>query len=297
MHMDNIQILGFRANIDSVGDVLGKINSIKDDGEIIQLLNADSVVSKNHIIHGVNQAFLAFERGENLANDLSVEIVLRCSAQRQISKAFKILGLREGEMNLCAVLIDSKDYTKDLSLLFTRDDDVLIPNEDKLIEMYKNELPAGTTKFPLDRLTWQYNKNAKTGLITLVGYDKNGNQVVYVSDDYAFFTIDRQTLEDNQVNTENEFASMYCLNTIETVSVDNRNFFQKIWDAITGFFSRIFGHEEETERRADGHLMEGVRQHLFPEIVVMVLPQDGRHRRQRRAGRLQRRGGRADAYH
>ena len=137
MHMDNIQILGFRANIDSVGDVLGKINSIKDDGEIIQLLNADSVVSKNHIIHGVNQAFLAFERGENLANDLSVEIVLRCSAQRQISKAFKILGLHEGEMNLSAVLIDSKDYTKELSLLFTRDDDVLIPNEDKLIEMYK----------------------------------------------------------------------------------------------------------------------------------------------------------------
>ena len=137
MHMDNIQLLGFRANIDSVGDVLGKINSIKDDGEIIQLLNADCVVSKNHIIHGVNQAFLAFERGENLANDLSVEIVLRCSAQRQISKAFKILGLHEGEMNLCAVLIDSKDYTKELSLLFTRDDDVLIPNEDKLIETYK----------------------------------------------------------------------------------------------------------------------------------------------------------------
>ena len=135
--MDNIQILGFRANIDSVGEVLGKINSIKDDGEIIQLLNADSVVSKNHIIHGVNQAFLAFERGENLANDLSVEIVLRCSAQRQISKAFKILGLHEGNMNLCAVLIDSKDYTKELSSLFIRDDDVLIPDEEKLIEMYK----------------------------------------------------------------------------------------------------------------------------------------------------------------
>ena len=137
MHMDDIQILGFRANIDSVGDVLGKINSIKDDGEIIQLLNADSVVSKNHIIHGVNQAFLAFERGENLANDLSVEIVLRCSAQRQISKAFKILGLREGDMNLCAVLIDSKDYTKEMSSLFIRDDEVLIPNIDKLVETYK----------------------------------------------------------------------------------------------------------------------------------------------------------------
>ncbi len=135
--MDNIQILGFRANIDSVGDVLDEINSIKDDGEIIQLLNADSVVSKNHIIHGVNQAFLAFERGENLANDLSVEIVLRCSAQRQISKAFKILGLKEGNMGLCAILINSKDYTQELSSIFTRDDDVLIPNEDKLVEIYK----------------------------------------------------------------------------------------------------------------------------------------------------------------
>lgn len=135
--MENIKILGFRASIDSVGDTLDKVNSIKGDGEIIQLLNADSIVSKNHIIHGVNQAFLAFERGENLAKDISVEIVLRCSAQRQISKAFKMLGLKEGEMNLCAVLIDSEDYSKDLSSFFTRDDDVLLPDNDKLIEIYK----------------------------------------------------------------------------------------------------------------------------------------------------------------
>ena len=137
MHMDNIQILGFRATIDSVEDTLNKINSIKDDDEIIQLLNADSVVSKNHVIHGVNQACQSFERGENLAKDLSVEIVLRCSAQRQISKAFKILGLKEGDMNLCAVLVDSKDYAQELSSIFTRDDDVLLPDNDKLVKIYK----------------------------------------------------------------------------------------------------------------------------------------------------------------
>jgi KEOPS complex subunit Cgi121 len=135
--MENIKILGFRASIDSVGDTLDKVNSIKGDDVIIQLLNADSIVSKDHIIHGVNQAFLAFERGENLAKDISVEIVLRCSAQRQISKAFKMLGLKEGEMNLCAVLIDSEDYSKDLSSFLIRDDDVLLPDNDKLIEIYK----------------------------------------------------------------------------------------------------------------------------------------------------------------
>lgn len=137
MYLDNIQILGFKSSIDSVADTLDKINSIKRDGEIIQLLNADSIVSKNHIIHGVNQAFLAFERGENLANDISVEIVLRISAQRQISKAFKMLGLKEGQMNLCAVLINCDDYSSQLSDLFECDESVLAPDFDKLVEIYK----------------------------------------------------------------------------------------------------------------------------------------------------------------
>ena len=135
--MENIKILGFTATIDSVGKTLSEIDAIKKDGEIIQLLNADAVASKNHIIHGVNQAFIAFERGENLAKDISVEIVLRCSAQRQISKAFKILGLSEGEMNLCAVLINCDDYSDELNSLFISDDDVLIANEEKLKEIYK----------------------------------------------------------------------------------------------------------------------------------------------------------------
>ena len=108
---------------------------MKHDGEIIQLLNADSIVSKNHIIHGVNQAFLAFSRDENLANDISVEIVLRCSAQRQISKAFNILGLKEGNVNLCAVFINC-DYTEELSSLFSRDDEVFAADENRLKKGY-----------------------------------------------------------------------------------------------------------------------------------------------------------------
>ena len=137
MYMDNVQILGFKATINSLEETLNLINSIHKDDEIIQLFNADAIVSKNHILHGVNQAYLAFERGENLANDISVEIVLRCSAQRQISKAFKILGLKEGEMNLCAVLVNCGDYTSELSSIFTPDDSVLIANDDELKKIYK----------------------------------------------------------------------------------------------------------------------------------------------------------------
>ena len=135
MYMDNLNIVGFKATIDSIDETLKQMNDIKNDGEIIQLLNADLIVSKNHIIHGVNQAFLAFSRNENLANDISVEIVLRCSAQRQISKAFNILGLKEGNVNLCAVFINC-DYTEELSSLFSRDDEVFAADENRLKKGY-----------------------------------------------------------------------------------------------------------------------------------------------------------------
>lgn len=157
MHMDSLKILGFRTTVDSIGDTLNQIDDIKKDGEIIQLLNADAIAGKNHVIHGVNQAKLAFDRNENLANDFSVEIALRCSAQRQISKAFKILGLKEGHMNLCALLINCDDYSKELSSIFIPDDNVLIPNNDKLMKIYhigENEIEnVSIEDIIIDRIT------------------------------------------------------------------------------------------------------------------------------------------------
>ena len=154
--MDNLNIIGFRAKIDSIEETLKQMNNIKKDGEIIQLLNADSIVSKNHIIHGVNQAFLAFDRGENLANDISIEIVLRCSAQRQISKAFNILGLNEGNINLCAIFVNC-NYTEELSSIFTRDDDVFTADENKIKKIYgisEDELKAMSLEdIIIDRIT------------------------------------------------------------------------------------------------------------------------------------------------
>ena len=54
----------------------------------------------------------------------------------QISKAFNMLGLKEGEMNLCALLINSNDYSHELDSIFTCDDDVLAPDFDNLIKVY-----------------------------------------------------------------------------------------------------------------------------------------------------------------
>ena len=137
---DNIEIAGFKGEIDSIPDILKKVDSIKSnccDGCIIQLMDAKQVAGKKHLLHGIIQGILAFKRNENLANDLGIEICVRTSAQRQISKALDILGLKEGEMDIVAVLINCPDYFIDeLSNIFSYDDSVFAPDSSVLKEVY-----------------------------------------------------------------------------------------------------------------------------------------------------------------
>ncbi|MBR5504530.1 MAG: hypothetical protein IKV87_08860 [Methanobrevibacter sp.] len=147
-NLDNVEILGFKGTVESIPKTLEQIDNIRNsccDVGIIQLMNADAIAGKKHLEHGIIHAMNAFERGENLAKDLGIEILLRTSAQRQISKAFNILGLKEGKMNMAVVMIDCPDYFIDeLSDIFTRDDGVLECDESKLIKIY--EIPQEELK-------------------------------------------------------------------------------------------------------------------------------------------------------
>ena len=118
--MDNVEILGFTGEIESIPKTLEQVETIRNsccDVGIIQLMNADAIAGKE--------------------KDLGIEILIRTSAQRQISKAFDILGLKEGEMNIAVVLIDCPDYFIDeLSDMFVRNDAVLEADESILTNLY-----------------------------------------------------------------------------------------------------------------------------------------------------------------
>ena len=139
-NLDNVVILGFSGEIESIPKTLEQIDNIRNtccDVGIIQLMNADAIAGKKHLEQGTIHAINAFKRGENLAKDLGIEILIRTSAQRQISKAFDILGLKEGKMNMAVVLIDCPDYFIDeLSKYFQRNDAVLEANESILMDLY-----------------------------------------------------------------------------------------------------------------------------------------------------------------
>ena len=108
----NIQIAGFSTHVYDVMELMSGVNKISKNADkncTIQLLNADGIGGKEHILHATLHAIKAFERNENIANDIGLEICVRASAQRQISKALDILGIKEGEMNICVVAVDCSE--------------------------------------------------------------------------------------------------------------------------------------------------------------------------------------------
>ncbi len=133
----NIQIAGFRSNINDFKKLMDNINKISKNCTV-QLLNADGIAGKEHALHAAVHAVKAFERNENIAKDLGLEICVRASAQRQISKAPSILGLKEGKMNICAVAVDCSEniMEKMETVLDKRDDSTLNPDETLLKGIY-----------------------------------------------------------------------------------------------------------------------------------------------------------------
>jgi KEOPS complex subunit Cgi121 len=145
--MENIQISGFSSEIDNISKLMDEINRITSrdfPNCVIQLLNADGIAGREHILHATLHAIQAFKRGDNIANDLGLEICVRASAQRQISKALNILGLKIGLNHICAVMVNCNtqmanhnNLTTELEILFgKRNDEVLKADITLLNEIY-----------------------------------------------------------------------------------------------------------------------------------------------------------------
>ncbi|MFB2622358.1 MULTISPECIES: KEOPS complex subunit Cgi121 [Methanothermobacter] len=130
----NIDIRGYRGTIEDLDELL---NEIRGFPCTLQLVDARAVAGSDHALHGALHALRAFERGQNISSDPGIEICLRIAGTRQISRALELLGVRKGEMEICAILVDCEtDVQEFLDSRFQRDDRVLEPDEDYLRSLY-----------------------------------------------------------------------------------------------------------------------------------------------------------------
>ena len=84
-------------NVDDLDGFLARLGKIGDQhGVTIQAFDARYVVDRAHLEKAVELADRAFERGENIADDRAVEILLYAAGRRQINRALE-LGVDTGE--------------------------------------------------------------------------------------------------------------------------------------------------------------------------------------------------------
>jgi KEOPS complex subunit Cgi121 len=108
-------------------------------GTVVQFLDADLVAGWEHLYFAVLNALKAFESGKSISKNLVVECLLYASAQRQISSALKLIGIKGGSSRVAVVVLaDGEEETKwtlrEVSVLIggKRDDGVLELSDEKL---------------------------------------------------------------------------------------------------------------------------------------------------------------------
>jgi len=92
-----LRIVEGTARVDDVDAFLDDLDAVgAATGTTVQAFDARAIVSREHLRRAVELANRAFDRGENVARDPGVEILLYAAGRRQIDRALR-LGVSEGE--------------------------------------------------------------------------------------------------------------------------------------------------------------------------------------------------------
>lgn len=164
MTQQQIQIRSYESNeITDIPEFLEKVNKIiqTNEGSIIQLMDADLICGEKHINQAITQAYKAFDEGQNFAKDKGLEICVRASAQKQISQAIKLLGIKE-KGNITAVYINttSQQIQQTEQLLSERNDALLEEYDyEKICEAYNLENTDNVVEYINEKIALLALKN------------------------------------------------------------------------------------------------------------------------------------------
>ncbi|MEE6210686.1 KEOPS complex subunit Cgi121 [Salarchaeum sp. III] len=96
------------ATVDDVDAFVEELSDIGDDhGAAVQAFDAAYVAGHPHLAAAVRHANRAFDRGENVARDRSVEILLYAAGRRQIRRALE-MGVSSGGTD-AVIVVDGGD--------------------------------------------------------------------------------------------------------------------------------------------------------------------------------------------
>lgn len=166
-----VEITGFsNAEISNVEEFLKTIHKEKPLATEIQFFNADLVATWQHLHFATLNALTAFKNKQNLSKSLAVETMLYASAQRQIQKATKTIGIKPDTARI-AVLIIGGEFDRVKTALNLVSKHVKAEHDETVLEVSGEKTTAIQKAFGISDLelkTVMTGGNVKEALTDLV---------------------------------------------------------------------------------------------------------------------------------
>ena len=122
-----VTVLGAVGDMGPTEEALSKTKAFATrHGVVVQLVRADMVFDPLHLVVAAELARRSFEQGRNRSDDLGMELLLYCAAERQISVALERVGVTDHTEDIAIVIIgEAPDEELLSSLGLERNDEVL----------------------------------------------------------------------------------------------------------------------------------------------------------------------------
>jgi len=113
-HGKYVEITGFRnVKIEDAEEFLKAIREEKQQSTAVQFFNAELVATWQHLYFAVLNALTAFRNKRNISKNITMEVMLYASAQRQIRKAIALVGVKRDSANMAVVIVgETSDSVK-----------------------------------------------------------------------------------------------------------------------------------------------------------------------------------------
>lgn len=167
----HITIVGFsNVKLENINMLLESFRK-ENKGAPIQFFDAKHVAGPQHLYFAALNALNAFEKKANISNNLAIEALLYASAQRQIKKAVKMLGIKQDSSEIAALIMTENRHKKtDYSRLVTKiipgeRDDSVLELTDKKIEKIKKLFKISDIEFEAKLKKEGLEKEAVTDLV------------------------------------------------------------------------------------------------------------------------------------
>jgi KEOPS complex subunit Cgi121 len=134
-----VEISGFKnVKIINAKEFLDTACKEEPSGIEVQFFDARLVATWQHLYFAVLNALTAFRNRENVSKSLAMEALLYAAAERQITKATELVGIRPTSSDVAVLIVGKEPRTVELTLS-TVSKNIGAKRDEKVLEMSKDK--------------------------------------------------------------------------------------------------------------------------------------------------------------